>query len=70
MSRQYEELCESLASMLESQTNDSVALLQQVEQLKSVSNHDHNNIISPTKLILWTGLLWLYFFPAESIESG
>ena len=56
--------------MLESQTNDSVALLQQVEQLKSVSNHDHNNIISPTKLILWTGLLWLYFFPAESIESG
>ena len=54
MSWQYEELCESLASMLESQTNDSVALLQQVEQLKLVSNHDHNNNISP---ILWTGLL-------------
>ena len=51
MSWQYEELCESLASMLESQTNDSVALLQQVEQLKSVSNHEHNNNISPTKPI-------------------
>lgn len=37
---QYEELCESLASVLESQTNDSVALLQQVQQLKSVSDCD------------------------------